>query len=603
METYAQAITLAVLGGVVLLLLTERLRADLVALLGLIALGLTGVLTSPEVFSGFSRSAVILLMAIAVLAEGLRRTGVADRLGDLLLRVAGEKESRLVVVTMVAGAFFSLFMNNIAAASILLPVVSAAARKGNANLSRLLMPLAFGTILGGMATLLTTANIVVSNLLRDQGLPGFGLLDFAPVGLPLVAVGVAYMTLWGRRLLPAFPIRERTGIPRPEEADLVRLYRLGERLFRARIPAGSYLIGKPLAQSTFREIYGLNVIGVERNGRVTMAPRPEMVFQEGDIVLLEGNLEEFRRRDKPPYLEILPPREWTERDLESSSLVVVEAVLAPRSGLIGQTLRAAHFREKYGFVVLAIWRAGRPIRTGLSDLPLQFGDALLLQGPRDRLEVLRTEPDLILLANEREFLPVAGKGWVAAVIVLLTLALAAVYYQAVAEILMGGALALILAGILPMDRAYEVIEWRTVFVVAGMMPMGIALSKTGAAATLANGLLWLVGHTGPLAIVAGLMALTMLLAQLMHSAAVAAVVTPIGIQVAQSAGLNPQSVGMAIALATSLTFLSPMSHPVNVLVMSVGGYRFRDYLRVGGPLTVLVFVTLLGTLPLFWPLQ
>ncbi|MCS7282874.1 MAG: SLC13 family permease [Anaerolineae bacterium] len=599
----AQVITLAVLGGVVLLLLTEWVRADLVALLALITLGLTGVLTSQEVFSGFSRSAVILLIAIAVLAEGLRRTGIADRLGDLLLRVAGKKESRLVVLSMLAGAFLSLFMNNIAAASILLPVVSAAARKAEVNPSRLLMPLAFGTILGGMATLLTTANIVVSGLLRDQGLRGFGLLDFAPVGLPLVVLGVAYMALWGRRLLPVLPIRERTGVSRPEEADLVRLYRLGERLFRARIPAGSYLIGKPLSQSTFREIYGLNVVGVERNGRVTLAPRPEMVFQEGDIVLLEGNLEDFRRRDRPPYLEILPPREWTEKDLESSAVVVVEAVLAPRSSLIGQTLRAAHFREKYGFIVLAIWRAGRPIRTGLSDLPLQFGDALLLQGPRDRLGVLRTEPDLILLADERELLPVAGKGWIATAIVLLTLILAAVYYQAVAEILLGGALALVLAGVLPMDRAYEVIEWRTVFVVAGMMPMGIALSKTGAAATLAHGLLTAVGPAGPLAIVAGLMALTALLTQVMHSAAVAAVVTPIGIQVAQSAGLNPQSVGMAIALATSLVFLSPLSHPVNVLVMSVGGYRVRDYLRVGGPLAALLFGAILVLLPIFWPLK
>ncbi len=454
-----------------------------------------------------------------------------------------------------------------------------------------------------MATLLTTANIVVSGLLQDQALPGFGLLDFAPVGLPLVALGVTYIALWGRRLLPALPIRERTGIPRPEEADLVRLYRLGEWLFRARIPAGSYLIGKPLAQSTFREIYGLNVVGVERNGRVTLAPRPEMVFQEGDIVLLEGNLEEFRHRDRPPCLEILPPREWTERDLESLSVVVVEAVLAPRSSLIGQTLRTAHFREKYGFIVLAIWRAGRPIRTGLSDLPLQFGDALLLQGPRDRLKVLRTEPDLILLANERELPPVAGKGWVAVAIVALTLILAAVNYEAVAAVMLGGAMALILAGILPMDRVYEVIEWRTVFVVAGMMPMGIALSKTGAAAMLAEGLLRVVGPAGPLALVAGLMALTGLLAQVMHSAAVAAVVTPIGIQVAQSAGMNPQSVGMALALATSLNFLSPTSHPVNVLVMSIGGYRFRDYLRVGGPLTVLVFAAILVLLPIFWPLR
>ncbi|MFN3762187.1 MAG: SLC13 family permease, partial [Anaerolineae bacterium] len=466
MENPALPLTLAILVAAVLLILSERLRADLVALLVLVALGASGVLSPQEVFSGFSRSAVITIMAISFLAEGLRRTGVTDRMGGVLLRMVGKRESHLVVGAMVAGAAISLFMNNIAAAAILLPTISSAARKAGIPPTRLLMPLAFGTLLGGMATLLTTTNIVVSGLLIDQGLRGFGILDFAPVGLPLVAIGVAYMALWGHRLLPTQPIRERTEGVRPPEGDLVQLYRLGERLFRARVPAGSYLIDKPLSRSTFREIYGLNVVGLERNGRVTLAPPPDFVFREGDVVLLEGNLEEFRRRDRPPYLEILPPREWREEDLESPAVVMVEAVLSPRSGLIGQTLRGAQFREKYGFTVLAIWRAGRPIRTNLSDLPLQFGDALLLQGPRERLPVLRSEPDLILLANEKEYLPVARKGWLAAGIALVALALAAVRYQAVAEVLLGGALAMMLAGVLTMDQAYEVIEWKTVFLVA-----------------------------------------------------------------------------------------------------------------------------------------
>jgi di/tricarboxylate transporter len=361
--------TLIILVAAVLLILSERLRADLVALLVLVALGLSGVLTPQEAFSGFSRSAVITIMAISILAEGLRRTRVTDRIGDLLLQVVGKRESHLVVGTMLAGASLSLVMNNIAAAAILLPSVSSAARKAGVPPTRLLMPLAFGTMLGGMATLLTTTNIVVSGLLRDQGVRGFGLLDFAPVGLPLVAIGVAYMALWGRRSLPTQPIRERTEGVRTPEQDLIQLYRLGERLFRARIPAGSYLIDRPLAQSTFREIYGLSVVGLERGGKVILAPSPDFVFQEGDVVLLEGNLEEFRRRDRPPYLEILPPREWREEDLESPAVVIVEAVLSPRSSLIGQTLRQANFREKYGFTVLAIWRAGRPIRTNLSDLP------------------------------------------------------------------------------------------------------------------------------------------------------------------------------------------------------------------------------------------
>lgn len=599
----ALPLTLAILVAAVLLILSDRLRADLVALLVLVALAISGILPPQEVFSGFSRSAVITIMAISILAEGLRRTGVTDRMGDMLLRLVGRRESHLVVGTMLAGALLSLFMNNIAAAAILLPTISSAARKAGITPTRLLMPLAFGTLLGGMATLLTTTNIVVSGLLIDQGLRGFGILDFAPVGLPLVAIGVAYMALWGYRLLPTQPIRERTEGVRPPEGDLVQLYRLGERLFRARVPAGSYLIDKPLSRSTFREIYGLNVVGLERNGRVTLAPSPDFVFREGDVVLLEGNLEEFRRRDRPPYLEILPPREWREEDLESPAVVIVEAVLSPRSGLIGQTLRGVQFREKYGFTVLAIWRAGRPIRTNLSDLPLQFGDALLLQGPRERLPVLRSEPDLILLANEKEYLPVARKGWLAAAIALLALALAALRYQAVAEVLLGGALAMMLAGVLTMDQAYEVIEWKTVFLVAGMMPLGIAMTKSGAAAWLAERALDLIGSAGPLGLMAGLFLLAMGLAQVMHGAVVASIVAPLAIQLARQTGLSPQALAMAVALATSTTFLTPLGHPVNVLVMNVGGYHSRDYLRVGWPLTLLVFGAVLLLVPVFWPLR
>jgi len=601
MDNPALPLTLAILVAAVLLILSDRLRADLVALLVLVALAVSGILSPQEVFSGFSRSAVITLMAISILAEGLRRTGVTDRMGDVLLRLVGKRESYLVVGTMLAGASLSLFMNNIAAAAILLPTISAAARKAGLTPTRLLMPLAFGTTLGGMATLLTTTNIVVSGLLIDQGLRGFGILDFAPVGLPLVAIGVAYMTLWGHRLLPTQPIRERTEGVRPPVEDLVQLYRLGERLFRARVPAGSYLIDKPLSRSTFREIYGLNVVGLERNGRVTLAPPPDFVFREGDVVLLEGNLEEFRRRDRPPYLEILPTREWREEDLESPAVVVVEAVLSPRSGLIGQTLRGVQFREKYGFTVLAIWRAGRPIRTNLSDLPLQFGDALLLQGPRERLPVLRSEPDLILLANEKEYPPVAGKGWLAAAIAVLALALAAIRYQAVAEVLLGGALAMMLAGVLTMDQAYEVIEWKTVFLVAGMMPLGIAMTKSGAAAWLAERVLGLVGPAGPMGLMAGLFLLAMGLSQVMHGAVVVSVVAPIVIQLARQTGLSPQALAMTVALAASTTFLTPLGHPVNVLVMNVGGYRARDYLRVGWPLTLLVFGAVLALVPVFWP--
>ena len=598
-------ITFIILLAAIGLLLSERLRADLVALLVVVALGVTGVLVPRDTFSGFSSSAVVTIVAIFILTEALRITGVTERAGDLLLRLAGAGERRLVVILMLAGALLSLVMNNIAAAAVLLPAVSGIARRARISPARLLMPLAFATILGGMATLFTTTNIVVSGVLRGQNLAGFGVLDFSPLGLPIVTVGILYMALWGQRMLPDRPLTEDTRMRSARRDNLVEIYRLGERLFRARVPADSALIRAPLAASTLREQYGVNLVAVERQGQVTAAPPPNLVLAPGDVIWLEGKLEEFRARDVAPYLEILPSSAWGVDDLESPTVALVEAILAPRSTLLGQTLRSARFREKYGMVVLGIWRAGRPIRTGLSELPLQFGDALLLQGRRTQLPLLQTEPDLIVLDKGRDedaSAGVRGKGWLALVIMAGTLVIAAFNTALVGEIMLGGALLVVLMRVLTMDQAYGAIEWRSVFLVAGMLPLGLAMTNSGAASLLANGLVRFLGGAGPLAVLAGLFVLTILLTQTMHGAAVATIVAPIAIQTAQQASLNPRALAMAVALATSMAFLTPLGHPVNVLVMGPGGYQFRDYRRVGLPLTILLTLVVLIGLPIFWPL-
>ncbi|MFL6233337.1 MAG: SLC13 family permease [Thermoanaerobaculia bacterium] len=592
-------ITLIITGAAMVLLLTERLRADLVALLVVVALGTSGVLTAEETFSGFSRSAVITLLAIFIMAAGLERTGVTRRVGDLLVRVAGTSEQRLVVTVMLAGAFLSLAMNNIAAAAVLLPAVSGAAKRSGVNPSRLLMPLAFGTILGGMATLLTTANIVVSSLLRDRDLPGFGLLDFAPVGLPIVAAGIAYMALWGRRLLPTrSPVELYEDMQRQEES-LAEVYHLGETLARAGVPTGSPLVGQTLAGSRLREAHGVNVLAIEREGRVLRAPAADQELRAEDVLLLSDELEGSGARG----LDSLPPRHWRERDLESRSVVLVEAVLSPRSALIGRTLRETRFRDRYGMSVLALWRAGRSLRAGLTDLPLQLGDGLLLQGERERLPVLRAEPDLIVLdRGVDEPPPSRRRGWLAVMVMISTLVLATVTHLGIGEVMLGGALVMILTGVLSMDDAYKAIEWRSIFLVAGMLPLGIAMTKTGAADLITHGLLAGLGGWGPLAILAGLVALAVLLNQAMNGAAVAAVMAPIAIQTAQRIGADPRAFAMGIALACSFSFLTPLGSPVSILVMGPGGYSFRDYFRVGLPLALLLFAVVLGLLPLVWPL-
>ncbi len=593
-------ITLIIAGAAIALLLTERLRADLVALLVVVALGTTGVLTSEETFSGFSRSAVITLLAIFILAAGLERAGVTHSVGDLLVRVAGRSEQRLVVVVMLSAALLSLFMNNIAAAAVLLPAVSGAAKRSGVNPSRLLMPLAFGTILGGMATLLTTTNIVVSSLLQDRSMAGFGLLDFAPLGLPIIVVGVAYMALWGRRQLPARSPAQLYEDLQRQEANLAEVYHLGETLSRAGVPAGSPLVGQTLAGSRLRETYGVNVLAIERESRIVRAPSPDEELQAEDVLILAGEPE---GAGFAAGLDPLPPRHWRDRDLESRSVVLVEAVLSPRSDLIGRTLREARFRDRYGMAVLAIWRAGRSLRTGLTDLPLQLGDGLLLQGERGRLPVLRAESDLIVLdRGVDEPPPSRRRSRLALTIMIATLALAATNRFGVGEIMLGGALVMILTRVLSMDDAYQAVEWRSVFLVAGMLPLGTAMIKTGAADLITHGLLSVLGGAGPLAILAGLVALAILLTQAMNGAAVAAIVAPIAIQTAQRIGADPHAFAMGVALATSVAFLTPLGSPVNVLVMGPGGYTFRDYFRAGLPLTLLLFALIVGLLPLIWPL-
>jgi len=596
-------LTLVVLGGAIVALLSERLRPDLVALLAVLALGATGVLTPQEAFSGFSRPAVITLLGLFILAEGLQRSGIAERAAEAITRVAGDREPVLVLVVMLAAAALSLLMNNIAAAAVLLPAVSAAAQRSRVSPARLLMPLAFGTLLGGMATLLTTSNIIVGSLLRDAGFEGFGLLDFAPVGLPIVAVGVAYMVLVGRRRLPSQSASERLQATR--STDLVAVYGLGERLFRARVPPGSRLIGQPIAATHLREIYGVTVVAVERGDEMVRSPSPSFVLALADVLQFQGDLEDFRRRDVEPYLEVLPARSWHEADLESPDLAVAEVVLAPRSTLVGTTLRESHFRTKYGMHVLAIWRGDRPILDGLGDLPLQFGDALLVQGPRERLRVLVDEPELIVLAGEEELPPprVHGKRLLALGVLAATLLAAVATPLATGEVMLAGGLAMVLLGMLTMDQAYQAIDWRTVFLVAGMLPLGIALEKSGAADLIAGILVTTVGRFGMLALLAGLVGVTVLLVQAMSGPAVAALVAPIALTAARQAGVDPRGFAMGVALATSMAFLTPLGHPVNLLVMGSGGYRFRDYWRVGWPLTLLLLVVLLVLVPFVFPLK
>jgi len=592
-------ITLIILIIAIVLFLSEKLSADLVAMMVAISLGITGVLTPQETFAGFSRSAVITIIAIFILAEGLKQAGITDRIGTLLLRIAGKTEIRLLLIVMVFSATLSLFMNNIAVAAVLLPAVIGAANQANIKPSRLLMPLSIATMLGGMATILTSTNIVSSSLLIESNIKGYSLLDFFSMGLPVTIVGIIFLLLYGRKALPYSGL---CSLP-TSNGDLLDTYRLSERLIRVKLVKGSLLAGKRLSQSGLREKYNLSLVAIERRGEMILSPSPNSVLLQSDVLLLEGRFNEVPWESIHDIFEVLPTQGWDSQDLASPKIAFLEAVLAPRSGLIGQTLKATNFREKYGMVVLGIWRSGRPIRSDLANEALQFGDALLLQGPRDRINVLRNEPDLIILESPVvEAIRTPRKELIAIACFLGALIFSILKPDYIALIMLTAGFLMILSGILKMEQAYRAVEWKSVFLIAGMLPMGIAITKTGLADMAAQGLLHLSSFAHPYLVVILLFLLTLALSQVVHGAVVASIMIPITIRAAIILGMEPRSVVMGITLATSMTFVTPLGHPVSILIMGPGGYHFKDYVKVGLPLALLLSIVILMLLPLIWPL-
>ncbi len=597
------ALMLLILAASIFLFIVGWLRVDVVAILVLLTLTLTGLITPQEAFSGFASPATITVWAIFIVSGGLFHTGVANLLGDRLFKLGGRSPSRLIALLMTTVGLMSGVMNNVGATAVLMPAVVTMSRKARLSVSRLLMPLAFGSLLGGMTTLISTPpNILVSDALRTAGLEPFGLLDFAPVGLAALAAGVGYMALIGYRLLPKRSAQERLAEVAGPNVELVDLYRLGERLFRARIPTGSPLIGKTLAESGLRENFGLSAIALKRGGHAQLDLDKDTVLRRGDELLIEGMVDHLVWAQETGYLDVQPEVGIHDRDLQSAAVGIAEVLLSPHSRLPGKTLSDIHFREKFNLTVLAILRDGKPTRTGLAHIPLRFGDTLLVQGPRQQIRILQHDPDFVVLSDLEDGMRVrANKAPLAAGLLLVMLVPVVIGWLPItASALLAGVL-MVITGCLTMDEAYQSIEWKAVFLVAGTLPLGIAMEKTGTAAFLAGLLVNLVGGFGPLALLAGFYILANLLTQFMSNAAIAVLLAPIALGAARQTGASPHALLMAVAVASSASFLTPVAHQSNVLVMGPGGYRFGDYLKAGLALDLLVFVIALIILPLLWP--
>jgi di/tricarboxylate transporter len=778
------ALVLLIIAIAFVLLIQERLRIDLIALMVLAALALSGLVTPTEALSGFSNPAVITVWAVFILSGGLARSGVANRIGKILIRLAGKSEARIIIAIMLTAGLLSAFINNVGVAALLLPVVMDIARRLRISPSRLLMPLAFGTILGGMITLIgTPPNILVNNILLGQNVTPFRFFDFTPIGLVMLVLGTAYMSMIGRRMLPR---RENSSSNlQTASGPHEDLYDIDERLFVVQIPAGSPLIGRQLAQSRIGAALELNVVAILRQHERMLAPLPATLLLEADQLVVEGRVDrmialrnspllimegdlhigdllndhvqfreltlnsgsslvsstlfesDFRARFgitvlaieheglaqrtnlqgkilqesdrllvlgdrerlsaldgaddwlvsselKPDDVqqryhldervrimripsdsmlvgntliesrladafgiavlgirrrsttELLPDPEivlqpedlllvevWPEdlkvlrglqqiqqllgplpdlESLQSDQVGLMEVVLSPFTTLVGKTLRELHFREKFGLSVLAIWRAGRAYRSGLRAMKLKFGDALLLYGPRSRLQLLKDDADFLVLTQSAQPVGRGAKEPLAILIMIGVVSSVILHWLPIELAAVIGATIMILLGVLTMEEAYRFIDWKTVFLIAGMLPLGVAMQSTGAAVWLARNVVDAVGSAGVFAILAGIFVLTTITSQFMPSAALVVIMVPIAISTAREIGISPSTLSMLIAVAASTNFLSPISHPANSLVMGPAGYRFSDFLKVGAPLTLLLLLAALLLVPALFPL-
>ncbi len=596
------AVVLAILALTIALFLTDKLGPDVVSLLAVLALLLTGTLQVTEALAGFGNPAVITIASICLVTAGLTNTGVAGWIGRRLLHIAGGSEGPLVAVTMAAAATLSLVMNNIASASVLLPGLTSISRQTQVRASKLLIPLSFGTLLGGMATLFTTTNILINDALHQKGLTTFSLWDFFRIGSLLTVAGIAFMVLIGRRLLPDHSLK-KIAPWRRVPADLAKLYQLPEALFEARILAGSSLDGKTVAQSQLGRSFNLNIVGILRGGRLKLSPPRDELLRAGDRLLIEGEDQRLKQSQESLGLVCSAGDEVPSVELFDRNVGIVEAVVSPYADLVGRSLREIQFREKFGLTVLALRREGNPVQQGVPDLPLRFGDALLIQGPRERIKLLRAEVNFILLDDleypEEAARPEKAPWALLAMAVMLLLAGFGIVRIATASLL--AALIMVVGGALKMEEGYRAIEWKAVVMIGGMLSMGAALEKSGAAALISHNLLHVLAPFGHIEVLAGYYLVSMLLAQALSGATTAVLLAPIALSAAGQLGVSPYPLLMAVVLGTSSAFLTPVSHPANVLVMAPGGYKFSDYARVGSYLTALVFVLVVILVPIFWP--
>ncbi|MGB7876093.1 MAG: SLC13 family permease [Anaerolineales bacterium] len=616
-------LALGILLFAIIFFVTEWLRVDVVALIVVIALMLTGLLKPAEAIAGFSNPVVLTIAALFVIGGGVLQTGLAATIGNQILKIAGTNPTRLIVTVMLAVAFLSAFMSDTGTVAVLLPAVISLAASARVSPSKLLIPLSFGALLGGAATLIgTPPNLIVSEILRESGAQPFRFFDYTPIGFLLIIAGTAFMLTIGKRLLPDHvSTQDLQRVETPEE--IARRYRLPDNLYRLRVRKTSPLIGKTITEGEFGARFSVNIIEIRRIptertvvkvGETRLVRQAEKPFSikpsaktrihAEDLLLVQGTSTDVAHLAASWNLGVQPAGTEDDKSIINQEVGLAEVLLPPESHLIDKSLTDLRFGSRYRLSVLGIQRPGANEALNLKTTTLHFGDILLVLGSWDDILALRKRRrDFVVMGQPESMLGPANrsKAPIAALIMVLML------LSMVGEVLpltttsMLAALLMILTGCLTIDEAYGFIDWKSIVLVAGMLPMSTALEHVGmvnlAAASLTNTL----GLLGPIWVLGGLFIATSIFTQVLSNTATAVLIAPLALAAGHNLSIQPHAFLMAVGIAASMAFASPVASPVNTLVMGAGNYRFIDYIKIGAPMLLIGLIIAMTVLPLLWP--
>jgi di/tricarboxylate transporter len=582
-------IVLGLLLLAIVLFAMEKISVDIITMLLLIALVVSGVLTPIEAFAGFSDDIIIILGSIFVISGALQRTGIVDALGARLSIVAGGSANRLLLAIMGTVGGISAFMNNTTTTAIFVPAVLGVAKRARLSPSKLLMPLAYASVLGGTCTLIgTSTNVAVSGYIVKAGMEPLGLFEFTPIGLIIVVVGIAYMAIIGKRLLPDH-----------KEEALAEEYAIREYMTEVIVVPNSHLIGQKIFQSDLAKLE-FRILAVIR-GEKKLLPFAQMSIEKDDILLVEGKIEDLMKIKETAGIEIKPEVSMGDLDIPSENIRVAEVMVTPRSDLIGRTLKESNFRQRYGLVALAIYRHGHSLRDKVGRITLRMGDLLLVQGPTERLDSLRRDSNLWVLEELNPSVYRKKKGLITVLFFVIAIIVGGFGWLPLSIAFLAAAVLTILSRSITVEEAYEFIDWRLIILIAGMTAFGVAMQKTGAAEFLATWIVHWLEPFGVRVIMAGFFILTIILTQPMSNAAAALVVLPIALNTAERLGVNQRTFAIAIMLAASISFIAPFE-PSCIIVYGPGKYKFMDFVKTGIGLTLILLVVVLFLIPMFWPL-